>query len=266
MKLYARALVLLALALILVAACDDSAGPSPTENSISGAINLDELVGVSYTNINVFLVEFVPGGVEYIDTAEVDYLGEYEFHGFDNGWYGVSAETQPGISPHYYGFRDNNDDGYFDADDALNFSTYAHIDHYNIPLYQYGFVPDTTVSEFEPNDDSSFPQELGKIHLMHVSGNLSSGGYDGEYYTGDMDFFRFQSIWSGDLYIDLRWDGGQDLDLYLYDSFGDYIDSAPADWPSPNTIDKFVYRDSEYLILVVSADYSAYYELSVEIR
>ncbi|MGC9315594.1 MAG: hypothetical protein ACP5G4_08255, partial [bacterium] len=64
----------------------------------------------------------------------------------------------------------------------------------------------------------------------------------------------------------LRWAGSQDLDLYLYDTFGEYIDSAPANWPSPNTISKFVYRDSEYIVLVVSADYSSYYELSIQIR
>ncbi len=259
-------LVITALTSILFIACDDSSGPSPSENYISGAINLDELYGVTHGDINVFLVEFGAGSPEYVDTVELDYLAEYEFRDFSAGWFGVCAETKPGISPHFYGFRDNDRDGYFTTDDALNFSTYAHINNYNIPMYEYGFPPDTSTTEFEPNDDSAFPQDLGEIHLMHVSGNVSSGGYDGENYTGDHDFFRFQSVWTGDLYIDLRWDGSQDLDLYLYDTFGEYVDSPPTDWPSPNIIDKFIYRDSEYIILVVSADYTAYYELSVEIR
>jgi len=261
-----RALVFPALLSIMLLACADSSGPSATENYLSGATNIEEIPGLTHSDIYVYLVEFGTYGPVYVDTSETDYLGEYEFRGFDNGWFAIYAETKPGVSPHYRGFRDNNRDGIFDEADALNFSTYAHLTNYNVPLYQYGSLPDTTTFEFEPNDDIYAVQDLDRIHTMHISGDVSSGGFDGVNYTGDHDFFRFESIWDGNLLIDLRWAGSQDLDLYLYDSFGEYIDSAPADWSSPNTISKFVYRDSEYVVLVVSADYSSYYELSIQIR
>lgn len=263
---YTRWTAVFAFFLFLTSSCNKGTGPSPSENYISGATNLDELIGIGYGDINVYLVEFGLYGPVYVDTTELDYLGEYEFRGFDNGWFAIFAETKQGVFPQYSGYRDNNRDGRFDDADALNFSSYAHLNYYNIPMYHPGFLPDTTTFEFEPNDDLYFAQNLGKIHTMHVSGNVSSGGFDGVNFTGDHDFFRFQSIWSGNLHIELRWDGSQDLDLYLYDTFGEYIDSAPVTWPSPNSIDKFVYRDSEYIILVVSADYSAYYELSVQIK
>ncbi len=248
--------------------CDDSSGPSASENYISGAVNLAELIGVIHTDIWVYLVEFTGTGQEIADSVQPDFSGEYEFLNFDLGTYAVEAETYQGFSPHYYGFRDNDNNDYFDIGDALNFSSFAHLTDYNIPLYRYGFLPDTTESEFESNDDPYFAQDLGTIHLLHISGDVASGGFiEPDEYTGDKDFYRFRAVWTGDLYIELRWSGAADLDLLLYNGYSyEFIDRSPYSYPSPNYIDRRIYRDEEYIVLVASADFAAFYELSINIR
>jgi len=270
MSTKALALVLPALFITFFIACDDSSGPSPSENYISGAVNLDELPGATAADINIYLVEFDYSGQTYADTTNPNFAGEYEFRAFDNGYYGVLAETRDGFSPTYFGFRDNNNDGSFDMDDALNFATIAQISKYNIPMSQFGFPPDTLEFEFESNDDPSFPQELETIHLKHISGESTSGGYDGMDYTGDRDYYRFRSVWTGDLFVELSWDSGADLDLILYDSFGGIIEASTDADPSPiilpNYTSRQVYRGDEFIVLVVSADYAAFYELSIDIK
>ncbi|RKZ29437.1 hypothetical protein DRQ36_08640 [bacterium] len=242
-----------------------------TENSIEGAVNLDELSWASTSDILVYLVEFEGGGMARVDSVHPEYDGRYEFSGFDFGVYGIEAETVPGATMHYYGFRDGDYDGVFEQTDALYFSSFAHIDCFNVPMYEYGYVPDTIEFESEPNDDAGNAQDFGIMHLVHISGGyLESGGFEyPDNYTGDRDLYKFECIWDGYLEIVLSWTGGADLDLFLWDRYGiDIIEQVniSGDYSPISIFGRSVYRHDEYIVGVMSADDPATYDLSIRIR
>ena len=254
------------LAIVVGLGCSNSSGPSASENAIAGSVNLDELSGVSSTDIRVYLVEFQSGGMARVDSTYPDFTGEYEFIGFDFGTYGVEASTLPGHSPSYYGFRDGNRDGSFGTSDAVLFSSYGHVDYFNVPLY--GDFPDTNRYEIEPNDDSFFAQDFDIIHAVHVDGDISLGGFTPpDQYTGDLDLYRFESVWDGYMTIELDWSSSADLDLFLYDGTGfNVLESAATQGLGPERIYRSVNRGDEMIVLVASVDYPANYRLSINIE
>jgi len=259
------AVIIVAICIIGIG-CSESTGPSPTENSISGAVNIEEISGLSSADIQIYLVRFDSGVATRIDSTNPDFIGEYEFVGFDFGTYGIEAESDPGFFPEYYGFYDADYNGYFNSSDGVSFTYYAHLDNFNVPLY--GDFVDTNFYDYEPNDQAINAQDLGIIHAAHISGDISSGGFiPPDDYLGDLDLFKFQSVWTGYLTIDLDWIGSSDLDLFLYDGYGNsvLVESTGSGLP-PIHIYRSVYRGDEFIVLVASADYSDDYELSIRIR
>ncbi len=252
--------------LIFPLACMNSSGPSATENTLAGAVNYEELYNVTTGEIWVYLVEFEGSSPVRIDSINPDFTGGYEFSGFDFGSYGVEAETSPSAARQYYGFRDSDRNATFDIGDAITFNQYAYISAFNIPMYEVGMIPDTNESEFEPNDE--FVQDLGIIHTVHISGYISEGGFTPpDSFTGDLDLFKFKSVWTGYLTIRLDWTGSANLDLFLYDRSGfDVLDMSANDGYDTEVIDRSIYRHDEFIVLVASADLSAYYELSIRIE
>ncbi len=252
--------------ILFLLACSDGIGPSATENLIAGSINFDELSGVSTTDIRVYLVEFQSGGMARVDSVHPDFTGRYEFVGFDFGNYGVEASTPPVFSPDYYGFRDGNHDGIFGSSDAIVFSSFGHVDYFNVPLY--GDFPDTNHFEFEPNDDAFLAQDLDIIHAAHIDGDVSFGGFTPpDQYDGDLDLYRFKSVWDGYMIVELYWSASADLDLFIYDGSGySVLESATTDGLGPERIYRSVYRGEEFIVLAASVDYASSYELSINIE
>ncbi|GEM_PF-2207890 len=264
MKLKLVNICLFSIALLLLS-CFEGTGPSATENVLAGAVNSAELIGVSSSDIQVYLVEFQTTGMARIDSVVPNYAGEYSFVGFDFGNYGVEASTYSGFYPYYYGFRDGDRNGVFNSSDAILFSSYGHVNYINVPLY--GGSADTIRYESEPNDDAFGAQNLGIIHANRVYGDVSFGGFTTpDNYTGDLDLFRFQSVWTGYMTIELSWPSSADLDMYLYDSGGySVLARAASSGLSPERLYKSVYRDEEFILFVASVDNPSSYIISIRI-
>ena len=261
-----RPLKILAVALVaLLLACAEGTGPSASENMISGAVNLAELSGVTSTDIMVYLVEFHPSGSFRVDSISPNYTGEYEFIGFDFGTFGIEASTRSGTYPFYYGFRDGNRDGVFNIQDAVVFADYGHIYNFNVPLY--GEFPDTVRYETEPNDDPFSAQNFGIIHYVRIYGDVSSGGFfPPDQYIGDLDLFRFESVWRGYLTAELSWASGADLDMFLYDADGNNVlATAASGGHGYERLSRSVYRGEEMILLVASVDIPSSYVLTIRI-
>jgi len=251
---------------ILFMACMESSGPTASQNFLSGYVNLDELSGIGTSDIWVYLVAFEGGGMARVDSVHPVFDGEYEFVDFELGLYSVEAVTAFGTYPEYYGFHDNNFDNYFSSHDAISFSSYAHINEFNVPLYGSGV--DTFFYEYEPNDYSSSAQNFEIIHKAHVDGDISSGGFSPpDIYTGDLDLYRFESVWDGYMVIELTWSDYSNLDLFLYDRDGfSVIDQSASDYQGQENIYRSVYRSEEFIVLVASYDNPANYELVIRIE
>jgi len=79
------------------------------------------------------------------------------------------------------------------------------------------------LTEKEPNDgpDVAGTQALGTLEVsktIRVKGKLSSGGNDGQQYTGDKDIFNFTLATSATLSVKVDWTGAADVDAALYDA------------------------------------------------
>ncbi|MCK5833554.1 hypothetical protein KAH81_07785 [bacterium] len=251
---------------IFCLSCSEGIGPSATENLLAGSVNLGELSGVSASDIKVYLVEFQTTGMARVDSVTPDYTGEYEFEGFDFGNYGIESSTAYGIYPNYYGFHDGNRNGSFGSGDAVVFSSYGHVSYYNVPLY--GDFPDTIVYELEPNNDAFLSQELGIIHCKNIRGDLTSGGFSPpDQYTGDLDLYHFEAVWTGYLVAELSWSSSYDLDLFLYDGSAlTVIQSAATEGYGPERLYNSLYRGDDFILLVASIDGPSSYELSINIE
>lgn len=246
--------------------CDEPSGPSPTENYISGAVNLEELSGVSTGDIWIYLVEFRGAGAVRVDSVHPQFYGEYEFIGFNFGTYGLEASTISGFNPWYYGFRDADYNRVFNSADGIPFINYGHLTRMNIPMY--GEFVDTFAFEREPNDNATNAQDLGLMHLMRVDAYVSSGGFIApDLYTGDLDLYLFESVWNGYLEIILRWSDYADLDLFLYDRYGaNVVESSASQGSGPERIYETIYRGDKFIVLVASVNNPARYYLEIRIK
>jgi hypothetical protein len=87
-----------------------------------------------------------------------------------------------------------------------------------------GGGPVQEAAEAEPNDGPDFSgmQQLGSISgtkTIRLKGKLSSGGNDGQSYTGDKDVFAFEiASAGGKLTVKVDWSGSADVDAVLYDA------------------------------------------------
>lgn len=97
----------------------------------------------------------------------------------------------------------------------------------NWPNFDYAPLDDIQVAEHEV--EGTVAQNLGTLVTRTiVSGNVNSTGtseagesnqfsFEGEFYTGDVDYFAFQVSEPSDVAIGLQWDSpSSDVDLFLF--------------------------------------------------
>jgi hypothetical protein len=79
------------------------------------------------------------------------------------------------------------------------------------------------VADKEPNGgpDGMGAQSIGSVAsdtVFAITGSLSSGGNDGQTYTGDYDLFALEVTQPGSLALDVSWDNDADVDTVIYDA------------------------------------------------
>ena len=122
------------------------------------------------------------------------------------------------------------------------------------------------VNEVEPNNgpDMAGAQDLGTLNdseTLVITGQLSSGGWDGTKYTGDWDLFTFDAAAVGALDVKVDWTSGADVDVALYDAnlqqiTGDGTQAKPAALKTPSASGKL-------LVALYSKDQAAPYTLTI---
>jgi hypothetical protein len=122
------------------------------------------------------------------------------------------------------------------------------------------------VTEVEPNNgpDMAGAQDLGTLNdseTLVITGQLSSGGWDGTKYTGDWDLFTFDAAAAGSLDVKVDWTSGADVDVALYDAklaqvAGDGSQAKPAAFKAPSVSGKM-------LVALYSKDLAAPYTLTI---
>ncbi|MCX7045249.1 MAG: hypothetical protein NTX50_07185 [Candidatus Sumerlaeota bacterium] len=74
------------------------------------------------------------------------------------------------------------------------------------------------IQEIEPNDTLATAQSLGSVQLgqtLVINGRLSSGGMNGQQYTGDPDFYSFTLPAQMDVRTRVTWAAGADVDVFV---------------------------------------------------
>ncbi len=119
----------------------------------------------------------------------------------------------------------------------------------------------SAVIEVEPNDETA--QDLGPINVgetLRLLGRAESGGYDGQFYTGDFDQFTFELLQGGTVEILLEWDDTADVDFSIYqgdETLGLQVgDEKPINLVGP--LDAGVYQ-----MAIASKDSPADYHLTI---
>ena len=122
------------------------------------------------------------------------------------------------------------------------------------------------VAEVEPNNgpDLAGAQDLGTLNdseTIVITGQLSSGGWDGTKYTGDYDLFTFNAAAAGSLDIKVDWTSTADVDVALYDAklqqlVGDGSQAKPAAIKTASASGKL-------LVALYSKDVAAPYTLTI---
>lgn len=108
---------------------------------------------------------------------------------------------------------DLNGDLRVDGRDLLEFSLHWREVAVSTPTPTMG-----TIQEQEPNDTLATAQNLGSLapgRSLQLSGRLSSGGMQGEDYTGDFDVFRFTLPAQAGVSLSTQWTGTADVDMVL---------------------------------------------------
>ncbi len=122
------------------------------------------------------------------------------------------------------------------------------------------------VSEVEPNNgpDLAGAQNVGSLtasETLIIKGTLSTGGFDGQKYTGDFDLFTFEATAAGSLDVSVDWTSGADVDVALYDAklaqlAGDGSTAKPAAL-------KWASASGKLLVALYSKDQAAPYTLTI---
>jgi hypothetical protein len=124
------------------------------------------------------------------------------------------------------------------------------------------------VDEVEPNDDPSGAnaQDLGtfsKSKTIILSGELSSGGNNGQTYTGDWDIYTFQIGAIGSVSVSVEWDAEADLDaLLLTEKAG--ILSADGEANKPAEVSKDPLYEGKYYLVLAAKDAGTPYEARIK--
>jgi len=237
---------------------------SPKEEShsrILGKVIYPVGAEITHEDISVRLVIW-EGDSTYSEAESTGILssGTYLFNISEEGEYSIIA-----IAPELFGFFDKDSNGTFSSNDTISITgerIVPNLDFYT-KITSDSLYP---IQEVEENDDFSSAQELSIATNYRLSGNLASGGYT-DSYTGDIDIFHFLSPEEIRITFTLSWMGVADLDIYLFDSEGEFP-VAQSNNVSQTSPERFSYEtipQEEYYIVVASADSAAGYQLLLEV-
>lgn len=122
------------------------------------------------------------------------------------------------------------------------------------------------VAEKEPNDGptAAGAQDLGEFsadRVVVVTGALSSGGSNGQMYTGDFDVFALNVTASGSLDVKIAWDDAADVDFGLYDA---NVNVVASDGTQANPAKgSLAFANGKYLLGLFSKDNAASYTATI---
>lgn len=121
----------------------------------------------------------------------------------------------------------------------------------------------TVIGERESNDTANTAQALGTLQAgsgFQVSGRVSSGGFNGADYTGDLDYYSFQLPSIARISFECNWPGDSDLDagLAIQDAWIAYATGSekPIVFQGPLS-------EGDFVLLVASKNQSADYQFSL---
>ncbi|MFB3786286.1 MAG: hypothetical protein ACE15F_07945 [bacterium] len=125
-------------------------------------------------------------------------------------------------------------------------------------------TPVDLVTEKEPNDTDATAQNLGLLLLnsiTRITGNLDSGGYDGQSYQGDIDLYTFTLQDNADVQFTMDWNVSADADIYVF--YGnEIIDQQSHDEKPIDLTTRLI--PGTFTLMVVSADNACDYQLEIK--
>lgn len=123
-----------------------------------------------------------------------------------------------------------------------------------------------TIDEDEPNNgpDAAGAQDVGTFAndtTVVITGELATGGSNGQQYTGDFDVFAFNVTEPGAIDVEITWTGSADVDFGLYDANLTIVASEGA--TAKPAIGTLAFAQGRYLLGLFSKDAAAPYTLTI---